>query len=318
LLDSYREGLSTTEAVEKVFQMPKSDFETGYVEHLKHVVAGLNAGRADPAMSFAELERAYAADSENPDVAARLANEYVRRRNYPKARELAMQALAIQKDHPFASYVLAQLSILVGEVDRAREILEPALDRDNPEPRVLQLLAELYVRAKRYDDAEPLYEIGSKLYPAESRWQAGLAYIALQAGEREKLGSILERLSLLDADDPSPRKKLASMALEDHDWGRAVRFAWMTLHIDVADAEAHAMLGDACAGQSKWADAADEYRTVLQLKPNDRSAPLKLARAYRSAGQREDAIETAQQLLARDPENREARELLDELESNQR
>jgi tetratricopeptide (TPR) repeat protein len=142
-----------------------------------------------------------------------------------------------------------------------------------------------------------------------------LARIALLTGDRQRLRGALEQLSVLEADDSSPRKKLAAMAVEDKDWERAARYAWMTLHIDVADADAHAMLADASAALGRWPDAVDEYRAVRQLKPKDRSVLIKLARAYRAAGQSAAAIEAAQQLLAEDPENREARELLKALES---
>jgi predicted Zn-dependent protease len=313
LLDAYRDGLTTTEAVEQVFQLPKSDFEAGYVEYLKKVAAGLRAARSEPAIGFAELERAHAADPDNADLAARLAQALVGRRQYPKARELATKATTLQKNHPLGSFVLARLSMLTGDTDRARDVLEPALKPDDPDPRVLELLADVYTRLKRFDDARTLYETGRKLAPHESKWIAGLARIALETTDRDRLRESLEHLSQLDADDPSPRKKLASMALEDKDFARAARYAWVTLHIDVADPEAHAMLADALAGQEKWLDAADEYRTVVELKPNDHAAMLKLARSQRAAGQLDAAAETAEQLLARDPENRAARELLEQL-----
>ena len=315
LLDAYRDGLTTTEAVEKTFQVTKSDFESAYVEHLKKVASGLRAGPAEQPMTFAELERAYAAEPDNPDVAARLAGEYLKRRNYPKVRELAMKATQLKKNHALGCYMLARLNMLVGETDRAREVLEPALDRDNPDARVLELLADIKIRAEQHDEARSLYELGRKFYPADSKWVAGLARVALITHNREALRDGLEQLSLLDADDPSPRKKLASMAAEDEDWERAARFAWMTLHIDVADVEAHTTLADARAAMQKWPEAVDEYKVIRGLRPNDRTVSLKLARALREAGERDEAIETVKELLSKDPENGEARELLKELES---
>jgi cytochrome c-type biogenesis protein CcmH/NrfG len=205
--------------------------------------------------------------------------------------------------------------MLVGDTDKAREILEPALDRENPDSRVLELLADLRFRGEQYDEARSLYELGRKFYPADSKWVAGLARVALKTHNREALRDGLEKLGRLDADDPTARKKLASMAVEDKDWEQVARYASMTLHIDVADVEAHAMLADALAALQKWPDAVDEYRLIRQLQPNDRSVLLKLAKALRGAGGRDAAIETVKELLAKEPENSEARELLKELES---
>jgi tetratricopeptide (TPR) repeat protein len=256
-----------------------------------------------------------AADPDNPDLAARLAGEYIKRRSYPKARELALKATQIKKNHPLGSYMLARLSMLVGDVEKAREILEPAFDRENPDARVLELLADLNFRAERYDVARSVYELGRKFYPSDSKWVAGLARVALKTHNREALRVGLEELSRLDADEPAARKKLASMAVEDKDWDRAARYASMTLHIDVADVEAHGILAEALAALQKWRDAADEYSLMRQLRPNDRTVLLKLAKALREAGDRDAAIETVKELLAKHPENAEARELLKLLES---
>jgi tetratricopeptide (TPR) repeat protein len=313
MLDAYREGLTTGEAVERVCKLLKSEFEAGYVEHLKKLAATLQTGPTELPMTVAELERAHQAKPDDPDLAARLANEYLRRRTYPKARELATKANQLRKAHPLGSYVLARLSMLTGETDRARELLEPALDRERPDPRVVELLADVVTRAKQYDEAKSLYELARRRFPADSKWVAGAARVALLTDDRPGLRAALEELSLLDGDDASPRKKLASMALEDEDWARAARYAWMTLHIDVADADAHVMLGDALAGQGTWPAAVDEFATAHQLKPKDDAIAIKLARAHRAAGQRDAAIEVVKAMIERDPDNAEARELLREL-----
>jgi tetratricopeptide (TPR) repeat protein len=315
MLDAYRDGLTTGEAVEHVCKLPKSEFEAGYVEHLKKLAATLQTGPTEPPMTFAELERAHQAKPDDPDLAARLANEYLRRRTYPKARELATKATQSRKGHPLGSYVLARLSMLTGDTDRAREVLEPALDRDRPDSRVVELLADIRTRAKQYDEAKSLYELARRRFPAESKWVAGVARVALLTGDRSALRAALEELSLLDGDDPAPRKKLASMAAEDKDWARAARYAWMTLHIDVADADAHVILGDALAGQGTWPAAADEFDVAIRLKPKDEAIAIKLARALDAAGRRDAAIEAVKALIERSPDNTEARELLKELES---
>jgi tetratricopeptide (TPR) repeat protein len=313
LLSAYRDGLTTPEAIDRAFQVTKQDFEAGYREFVVQLAAGLSAPPPESPLSFAQLEQAYSDDPENPDVAARLAHEYVRRRAYPKARELAQHALARRQGHPLGSFVLARLSMLVGDTDRALEVLEPGLDRSNPDPRVLELMAELYVRTKQFVAARELYELAHKRYPTESRWVAGLARVGLLSDDQDLLVANLEQLCLLDADDVSPRKKLASLAAQSKDWERVARYAWMTIHIDVADAEAHILLGDASAELGKWPDAADEYLTARALRPGDPALPLKLARAYLATDNHEAAREIVKELLARDPEHRAARELWQQL-----
>jgi tetratricopeptide (TPR) repeat protein len=313
LLNAYRDGLRTQEAIESVFGVTISDFEFGYAEHLRTVAGALRAGPVEPPMTRAELERGVASDPTNPDLAARLAGEYIKQRNYPRARELALKAIQLKQHHALGSFMLARLSTLVGDTSRARELLEPALDQENPDPRVLELLATIVMQAKEYDAARSLYELGRKSFPTDSKWVAGVARVALITDNRHDLREALKQLSLLDSDDPSPRKKLARMAAEDEDWPEAERFAWMTLHIDVADADAHAILADSLAGRKNWSEAAQQYRTVLHLRPTDRSAWLKLAKSLEASGDRNGAIETLKELLEKEPENREARELFEQL-----
>jgi tetratricopeptide (TPR) repeat protein len=81
LLDAYREGLSTAEAIEGVFHVTLEEFEAGYTDHLKQLLAGLRAPTPEPVMTFAQLERAHAAEPGNPDLAARLAHRLPRLSN---------------------------------------------------------------------------------------------------------------------------------------------------------------------------------------------------------------------------------------------
>lgn len=59
-----------------------------------------------------------------------------------------------------------------------------------------------------------------------------------QTGRTDKLKPLLLRLSQLDPDDPVVRRKLARMALAEEAYSEAARYAVMTLHIDVLDADA--------------------------------------------------------------------------------
>jgi tetratricopeptide (TPR) repeat protein len=314
LLGAYGDGLATDEAIERAFSISSAEFEAGYVEHLRRIASDLKTGPAESPMTRAELEQALVEEPTNPDIPARLAGEYLKLRNYPKVRELALKATQLQKHHPLGSFMLARVHMLVGDTDRAREILEPAVNRENPEPRVLEMLANLLTQAKQYDAAKELYELGRKNFPTDSKWVAGVARIALITDNQETLREALEQLCLIEPDDPSPRKKLARMAVEAKDWPRAARFARMILHINVSDLDAHMLLAEAMEGERNWSQAAGEYRSILELRPDDVAATIKLAKALKEAGDRDRALDLINKLLDRDPNNTDARELREELQ----
>lgn len=313
MLDEYRDGSTTSEAIEHVFKLSISDFELGYREYLREVASGFHMPPAEPPMTRAELDRAFAAHPENPDFAARLAAEYVKDRNYPKARELATRATTIRRGHPLGSFVLARLYQSVGENAKAMETLTGALNRDDPDPRVLELLANLTVQTKDYDRARSLYQLGHHFYGGDSKWTAGVARVALITDNRLELREALQQLCLLEPDDQAPRMKLATMAVEDGDLGQAIRFAWMVLHINASNRDAHRILGNAFSQQRRWGEAAGEYRVLIELQPDDWSSWIELARSYQASGDRDRALAVVTELLEKDPQNAQGRELLAEL-----
>ena len=58
---------------------------------------------------------------------------------------------------------------MIGFDDEALSALEHALDPDKPDVRVLDLLAELQMKAGKLDEAEKLYEMGRKDDPQNSK-----------------------------------------------------------------------------------------------------------------------------------------------------
>jgi tetratricopeptide (TPR) repeat protein len=312
LLAAYRDGLLTNEAVPQVFGVSKEDFESGYREFVRRVTSEIKLGPVEPPMPLAELEKAHAARPDDPDIAARLALERLKRRSMPQARELARQAVAARPNHPLGCYVLARLYLAIGETELARKVLEPALDRSNPDPRVLDQLADLYVRAKEYDAAEQLYQLGQRTYPSDSKWSAGLARIYLLTDRPAQLAPVLDEISRQDADELPPRKKRMALAADASDWKKARDTAWSVLHIDAYDVDAHQTLGDAHAALKEWPAAIEEYRVVLELNAAKNGARLRLARALKEAGMRDEARKELEAVLKAEPNNETARKLRDE------
>lgn len=309
LLAAYREGMLTPQAVQTVFAIEPKQFEAGYREYVKELAGTLRLGPVDAPQPLAELEQLHAARPDDPDLAARLAFELLKRRSLPRARDLARKAIAAKPNHPLGSFVLARLYLSVRETDRAVEVLRSALDRAAPDPRVLELLADLQVRAKQYPVAEQLYELGKLTYPNDSRWAAGLARVYVLTNQNEKLISILELLSTLDADDLAPRRKLLNLAVAASDWDRVARLGWLVLHIDAYDVSAHAALGDAYAAQKRGEQAIAEYRIALELNPKSTEIRVRLARVFQELGRREDLAKEIESILLAEPDNEAAKKL---------
>jgi len=248
LLAAYADNLTTPEAIRRALGVEVEQFEAGYREYLDKLLAdeGVEAAEAArPVRTLAELERAVADNPEDADLAAQLAYAYLLRDDKPTARKWADAALEIQPKQQLAAYVLARLLLSIGDAKGALARLEESLNREQPQPNLLSLLAGLKLRSRDYKAAEELYELGAKKFPDDLQWNKLLAAVYLQSKQDEKLAGALASMVKVDYDNAVLCKKLAQLAAKRNDHAETLRWANQTLHIDVMDAEAHALLAQA-------------------------------------------------------------------------
>src|SRR5262249_5163237 len=95
-------------ALQKVCKVERSAFEEGYKAYVEEVVRGLKGRPPEKAMGFKELKEAHEKNPGDADVAARLAEQLLLRRERAEARRLADEVLAKKPNHPLASWVKAK------------------------------------------------------------------------------------------------------------------------------------------------------------------------------------------------------------------
>ena len=241
--------------------MDKAAFEKGYSAHLDEVVKSLGGKPAQKRRSLKELKAAHEKDKDDVETAAELALRYLDS-DRVKARELAEGVLEKKKSHATASYVLARLARLGGDVKQERKLLEAALDKGAPDVRVLQALGKMYYDASEFDKAAEVFELGRKAEPGEPDWLQGLKRVYTRSGDKAKLIGVLKELVPTDADDFKGRLKLAQLSLEAKQPAEAERYAKEALEIDVRSAEAREALFKALKAQNKEAEA-DRLQQIL-------------------------------------------------------
>ncbi len=255
LLNAYRDGLDTAGALTRACHVDQETFEKGYRAYLNEVVKTLQGRPAEKAMTFSQLRKAHEADPDNVNLAARLAEQCLIRRDKKEARKLAETVLAKKNTHPLASYVKARLLLDAGDEDQARTLLEAAVDPLLPEPKVLQMLGKLCYEARDFAKAAEMYELARKVEPYESKWLVELARVYAQTKDRSKLIEVLIKLVATDADDFDQRKRLAQLLLTEGRAAEAERYAHEALEIDISDAETIKVLEEALLKQNKTKEA---------------------------------------------------------------
>jgi tetratricopeptide (TPR) repeat protein len=315
LLEAYRRGETTAEGLKREFGVEQAEFEQGYRSHLDTVVGELQGEVADePATSLPAAEKAWRAEPANltrkGDYALALLNVNKRK----EARQVANEIMKEQPKHPVASLVLARLALRAEETERALELLDAALDRNSPHPRVLEDLALLRLKNRDFAASAELFELGLKRAPKHVDWHKGLATALLRLKDRDRLKGVLETLAVLDGDDAVIRRKRAELAAEDNDQATAEKYARLALEIDVMNGETHQLLARACAAQGKRPEAVEAWRDAVACQPKEGGLVLELARAQRDAGDRDGARATLEKLPPDNPQSEQARLLRQELE----
>lgn len=272
LLDAYRRGVSTREAIPEVFGVSVDEFETGYRQLLDEVVADIAPQRLPEGPSLEEAKAAHEADPEDLEAAGRYAVALLDARQGRSAGRLALEILEQEPLQPEAISVAARLAWARRDEDRAMELLEPAFDAENPHPEILPRLARLKLDDQQNEDAARIYEIGTQHWPLEDSFWNGLAIALWRLDETERLEPVLKRIVPRDYDNASIRKKLAEIAFADDRFDKAADWAQQALYIDMTDPEVHLLLARSCLKLERPEQAERELRVVLELEPANTAA----------------------------------------------
>ena len=309
LLDAYRRNRTTDQAIPEVFGVDKADFEKGYRDYLNKVVADIRKTEDEPEIKPNQIEKAYEKNKKDPQAAAEYAQLMLFVKKRDEARKIADEVLQKHPANAVAAFVVGALLLRDEKPREAIRALEPALNEKHPNRRVLELMLRTRLKLKEADEAFKLCELGKQHFPYNSDWWKGTAAAAKLSGDTEKRREALKTLTLIEGDDPAPRKALAEMALAEKNYEEAFKYARLTLHIDVLDADVHQLLGASLAGLKRYPRAISEYETALELKPEDIDLQLGLAETLMAADRKPEAKKLIDKILAKNAENEKARRL---------
>lgn len=310
LLNAYREGLNTSQAIQKVCGQSQADFEKAYVAYLTELTSKLQAVEAEPKLTLKELREKHEAAPDDAHTAGRLAFTLVMQRQTKEARKLAEQVMEKTPTEPLAAATMAVLAMRAEDTKEAIALLEPAVDKAKPNPTVIGLLAKLKSDSDDFAGAAALLELAAERDPDNKNWLRGMVVAYGKAKQTDKLVSTLKRLVEMDFDEAGPRKKLASVMLEQKDFAEAVRYGRLALQIDVMDPDIHRTLGEAYAELKQTDKAIEEYTAAVELDAEDEKTPLTLAKLLIAANKPEAARKLLEQLLKDHADAPEAAELL--------
>lgn len=269
MLACYHDGLDTKAAVEKVCHVTKPEFEKGYKAFVTKIVKKLEGKTKDKPLTYSQLLQAHDDHPDDPDISARLAEQYLLRRDRVEARKLVDAVLAKKPTHPLASYVKSRLILDSGDEEQARAILEKGLDRKNPEIKLISSLSKLYYQGKEFAKAAELLELQRQTDPADQAVLLELARVYGQMNDRPRLIDVLRAYIKSDPDELDQRKRLARLLMEENSHAEAEQMARQILEIDVNSAVGKDILERALTAQKKT----DELAQVRKLLEKEAEPP---------------------------------------------
>src|SRR3984957_11389611 len=188
------------------------------------------AALLEKANRFADAEKEYkqalAIDTGSTEALIGLANIYTRGNRFLDAQQVLEKFVALHPEDVQARLQLSRVLVLQGKNDEAMASIQAAGKPDTANPRIQRELADLYMGAKKYDLAEPVYRSllnGKVADPADLHHVLGVALLKQRKfpeAEHEFLAAVKLKPDLGEA-----YGDLAVAAVENKDYQLAIKAA---------------------------------------------------------------------------------------------
>jgi len=181
---------------------------------------------------------------------------------------------------------------------------------------VLREMGDCYTSVGDYNQAQRCYEKAASLGPDEPGPYVGLGVAALQKDQLDDAEIAFRVACRLDANCAKAYAGLAMVAQQRHEHPQAFDFYMKSLELDTDNISALLGLFQVSCEMGSFAKVIYYLEVYLQMHPGDTSVLFALAALYLKDSRPEQAKNTLLNLLALEPANHDAVNLLEEVEHN--
>ncbi|MHC4643711.1 MAG: tetratricopeptide repeat protein [Planctomycetota bacterium] len=179
---------------------------------------------------------------------------------------------------------------------------------------VLQDLGDCYASVGNDTEAHKCYEKAASLGPDEPGPYVGLGVLALQQNQLDDAEISFRVACRLDANCSKAYAGLAMVAQEKADYKRAFEMYLRCLELDVNNLIALLGLFQTSCQMGSFAKVIHYLKLYLKMHPGDTSVMFPLAALCMKDGRLEQSQKILLELLTLDPDNKDAANLLEEVE----
>jgi Flp pilus assembly protein TadD len=179
---------------------------------------------------------------------------------------------------------------------------------------VLQELGDCHVHVGNYDSAKQCYEKAALLEPDEAGPYVGLGVVAFQNNLLDDAEIAFRVACRLDVRSARAYAGLAMVAQQRADYKRAFEMYLKCLELDVDNLTALLGLFQTSCQMGSFERVIHYLQEYLKMHPGDTSVMFSLAALYMKDGRLDGARTVLLDVLALDPTNKDAADLLEEVE----
>ena len=179
---------------------------------------------------------------------------------------------------------------------------------------VLQQLGDCHTSVDDYEQAQQYYEKAARLSPDEAGPYIGLGVIALRKNLLDDAKIAFRVACRLAPDCSRAYVGLAMVAQQDGDYKSAFDMYLKSLELDTDNLTALLGLFQASCRMGSFAKVTHYLEAYLNMHPGDISVMFSLAALYVKDSRTELARKTLSDVLAIEPSNKDAANLLEEVE----
>jgi tetratricopeptide (TPR) repeat protein len=183
-----------------------------------------------------------------------------------------------------------------------------------PHYEALRELGDCYTSVGRYNEAQQCYEKAASLGPDEPGPYIGLGVAALQTGKLDDAEIAFRVACRLDPKCAKACAGLAMVAQQRRDLSRAFDFYMKSLELDTDNIMALLGLFQVSCEMGSFAKVIYYLEVYLSMHPGDTAVMFALAALYLKDGRVEPSKAMLLNLLTIEPANRDAVNLLEEVE----
>ena len=179
---------------------------------------------------------------------------------------------------------------------------------------VLQELGDCHTSVGNYEQAQQCYEKSASVSPDEPGPYVGLGVIALQKNLLEDAKIAFRVACRLGPDCSKAYAGLAMVAQQEGDCKSAFDMYLKSLELDVDNLTALLGLFQTSCQMGSFAKVIHYLKAYLDMHPGDTSVMFSLAALYVKDDRAEQSRKTLLDILAIEPSNKDAADLLEEVE----